>query len=325
MKKNYSMIIPVVIAIIMCGYVLLQTRHQSGVINSTPEMYRMVAKAIADGKTKVKFKSSVAPGVLSYNGIMNAAMSRDLYAGIEFFEYLYTFDVDSDGNYKVSLKLYDATLLRTYFGKKRIKELAKCFEGLSDYEKVKAVHDYIILYNEYDFHEGGAYEAIVKGRSACNGYALAFYGVMKEMNIPVACQVGDNHMWNSVQLDGKWYNIDLTWDDAGGDSVRYDYFLKCDEDWHGHDYGKSDATESLAVTGRSASEYYDMVPNFKVRKAIYIVIFILICIGLMYVSFVIIPMKAAKKKKLEQELLEKSIQANRKKMAEERELNNMDS
>ena len=31
---------------------------------------------------------------------------------------------------------------------------------------------------------------------------------------------GEPHMWNMLQLDGEWYNMDVTWDDGG----RYDYF-----------------------------------------------------------------------------------------------------
>ena len=26
---------------------------------------------------------------------------------------------------------------------------------------------------------------------------------------------GDGHVWTGVQLDGNWYHIDTTWDDAG--------------------------------------------------------------------------------------------------------------
>lgn len=53
-------------------------------------------------------------------------------------------------------------------------------KGLSDYEKVKAVHDYIILHNEYNRSSGGACNTLYRGDSACNGYALAFYIIMKK-------------------------------------------------------------------------------------------------------------------------------------------------
>ena len=40
-------------------------------------------------------------------------------------------------------------------------------------------------------------------------------------------------MWNLVKIEGDWYHIDLTWDDANKseypDFVRYDYFCVTDE------------------------------------------------------------------------------------------------
>ena len=43
----------------------------------------------------------------------------------------------------------------------------------------------------------------------------------------------ENHAWNYVQLDGRWFAIDVTWDDPvvqGGGRVsnetKYKYFMK---------------------------------------------------------------------------------------------------
>ncbi|MBR6253443.1 MAG: hypothetical protein IKR04_06385, partial [Clostridia bacterium] len=39
----------------------------------------------------------------------------------------------------------------------------------------------------------------------------------------------ENHVWNAVMLDGKWYHLDLTWDDpiisTGEQIVDDTYFL----------------------------------------------------------------------------------------------------
>ena len=39
----------------------------------------------------------------------------------------------------------------------------------------------------------------------------------------------ENHIWNLVHTDNKWYHLDLTWDDpitsSGRDVLEYDYFL----------------------------------------------------------------------------------------------------
>ena len=45
-------------------------------------------------------------------------------------------------------------------------------------------------------------------------------------NIKVAT---DDHVWNAIYLNDKWYHIDLTWDDPINnlkkDMIIYDYFM----------------------------------------------------------------------------------------------------
>lgn len=53
----------------------------------------------------------------------------------------------------------------------------------------------------------------------CEGYARALKLICDELEIPCLLVSGDgngeNHMWNSVQLeDGNWYAMDVTWNDT---------------------------------------------------------------------------------------------------------------
>lgn len=63
----------------------------------------------------------------------------------------------------------------------------------------------------------------------CEGYARAFQVLCDEAGIPCVLVDGNAvssdgsggpHMWNNVQLDGKWYAVDVTWNDPiiGGNS-----------------------------------------------------------------------------------------------------------
>lgn len=176
---------------------------------------------------------------------------------------------------------------------------------------MKAVHDYIILHNEYNRSSGGACNTLYRGDSACNGYALAFYIIMKKAGVPVTCEYGfgleSEHLWNRVQVDGHWYNIDLTWDDLGGQNVGYDYFLKSDADWQGHDHGGSDAETSMDVIGKTAAEYYRMFPNYNA-------IMIWSIIGVIAAGFALyiwLLDRKMKRKKLEKARLEAQEEAQR--------------
>lgn len=115
----------------------------------------------------------------------------------------------------------------------------------SDYDKVKYFHDVLVGGCEYSSETPDAYRAygaLVGGRAVCEGYAKAFELLCGYVGIP-CLPVGGSakdadgnsqlHMWNKVQLDGEWYNVDCTWDDpVGGESfgARYDYFLLSDRD-----------------------------------------------------------------------------------------------
>lgn len=112
-------------------------------------------------------------------------------------------------------------------------------EGKSDYTKVKAIHDYIIKRVSYDFtlEKYSAYNALIDKSSVCQGYASLAYRMFTEAGIKCRIIGADSHLWNIVKVDGKWYNIDLTWDDPNtskGPQVKYTYFLKNSKGFKDH-------------------------------------------------------------------------------------------
>ena len=115
------------------------------------------------------------------------------------------------------------------------------------YQDIKMVHDYLLDNLEYDTsisrpHIYTIYGALINKVCVCEGYARAFKYIMDSLNIPCVMVMGEatnsqgqreNHAWNYVQLDGRWFAIDATWDDPvvqGGGRVsnetKYKYFLK---------------------------------------------------------------------------------------------------
>lgn len=99
---------------------------------------------------------------------------------------------------------------------------------MTDGEKIKAIHDYIIKNTVYDSEKADnlnnsnyiskyksqtAYGPLIQGEGICGGYSDAMALFLDKMNIPNYKISSDNHVWNLVYLDDKWYHLDLTWDD----------------------------------------------------------------------------------------------------------------
>ncbi len=117
---------------------------------------------------------------------------------------------------------------------------------MTDYEKVMFFHDHIIKNCVYDNENQNCYNAygcLVEGRAVCEGYAMAMdylcekagiYTALESGNSVNSAGVSQSHIWNKININGKWYNFDLTWDDPisdfGSEYVRYDYFALSDED-----------------------------------------------------------------------------------------------
>lgn len=126
--------------------------------------------------------------------------------------------------------------------KQRLSEAAANapIEGETRYEKLKSIHDHICNFTYYDLEapfRTSAVGAIVEPGAVCEGYAEGFKIICDSIGIPCILVVGnfsstddEGHMWNYVQMeDGKWYAIDVTWDDLNGkngEELQHKYFLK---------------------------------------------------------------------------------------------------
>ena len=109
--------------------------------------------------------------------------------------------------------------------------------GMSEYDRVKAFHDYLVnntVYAETGDRSHNAAGSLLDGRAVCEGYSNAFDLLCYLSGIECLCINGEGngggHAWNKVKIDGQWYNIDVTWDDPVSTRpvLRYDYFLVSD-------------------------------------------------------------------------------------------------
>lgn len=125
-------------------------------------------------------------------------------------------------------------------------EIVKTLVG-SDYDKVLKAHDWLVDNVEYDTTLNNSYiynlyGALVSRKAVCEGYAEAFKYLMDYAGVPCILVVGsatnsngdtENHEWNYVKINEKWYAVDCTWDDpiitGNGkitNDIKYKYFLK---------------------------------------------------------------------------------------------------
>lgn len=128
---------------------------------------------------------------------------------------------------------------------RKIDEIYKNASSLSDFDKLKYFHDYIIRNCTYDTQSKDIYSAfgcLMNGKAVCEGYSKAFAMLCSKAGIPCINIMGDandengnvqSHMWNMVKLDNDWYHFDVTWDDPknifDSDYIRYDYFNVSDD------------------------------------------------------------------------------------------------
>lgn len=147
--------------------------------------------------------------------------------------------------------------------------------GMSNHEKAKVIHDWIVKRLKYDetLQKYTAYDGLSTGSTVCQGYALLAYKMLNQAGIPnriIEGRAGGQlHAWNLVQLDGKWYHMDTTWDDPTPDrpnEVSTTYYMLTDTEMRqDHAWTKQypaastsyrDTLNSLIAPGGAASKAY---------------------------------------------------------------------
>ncbi len=143
-------------------------------------------------------------------------------------------------------------------------------DGMSDYEKVRAIYDYIctnVTYDNDNLNDASymlkytAYAAMMNGTAVCQGYANLFYRMALEAGVDsrLIAGIGNGgpHAWNIVALDGLYYNLDATWDASyAANDMEYAFFLRTDATFADHYRDTAFATEVfIAAYPMAAADY----------------------------------------------------------------------
>ena len=223
-------------------------------VSSMEELENKVLECLEQGKTEENF---YLKGVSSQD-LEKINANLDGYYGYVTSYYMAKWP--RNGLYQVKLNF---TLSDNYYayhyltegiditGHDEAKKLAKKAEsilkkiikdGMSDYEKEKAIHDYIVTHGEYAFLTGekeeDSYDSkgiLLEGQGVCSSYSESMQLLLSLAGVESKIVLGEadiDHSWNLVKLDGNWYHVDVTWDDPVPDEegrILYNYFNVPDE------------------------------------------------------------------------------------------------
>lgn len=117
-----------------------------------------------------------------------------------------------------------------------VKKCSKETDG-SDYEKALWLHDWLLQQLDYDhsLKWSSAESALTRKLGTCQAYESAYSKLLTAAGIENAetRDTYDGHTWNAMKLDGKWYQVDCTWDDTKDNYYNFDqthlYFGLTDE------------------------------------------------------------------------------------------------
>ena len=106
----------------------------------------------------------------------------------------------------------------------------------SEYDMALWLHDWTLDQLEYDHNLNwcSAESGLTRHQGTCESYQRIYSKLLDAAGIANGRITGNGHTWNAVKIDGKWCQMDLTWDDTSDNwyedlDQRHLYFGLTDE------------------------------------------------------------------------------------------------
>jgi transglutaminase/protease-like cytokinesis protein 3 len=181
-----------------------------------------IAKHLFEQETTFSLQITDYGLLKQLNAIFEDALKANDYVHYIVAAYGYSAKRTKTNEIKISFTItYLESKLQTGYVEKQVQlilgEIIK--PDMNVYQKEKAIHDYIVSHIAYDTKLANytAYAAIAKGKTVCQGFALLTYRMLEDVGIESRIEEGhaggESHAWNAVNLEGKWFLLDTTWDD----------------------------------------------------------------------------------------------------------------
>jgi hypothetical protein len=234
------------------------------VAENSEDMFRLLRR------TLYLFEDTVSIDVSSYNGNatedFEGAFNRALKAvteitGISNFASSWKWNLRSDSQslkvcltYRYSKNEYNRKKRNVTAALNKARHIAagNISADMSDYEKEKILHDYIVNNTRYDYknylnhtlseESFEEYGCLVLGTAVCEGYSETMKMLCDLSGIECMIVTGEtnnngrweSHSWNIVKIDGSYYHLDVTNDDPITDNddkiLTYYYFNLSDDE-----------------------------------------------------------------------------------------------
>ncbi|KEZ22061.1 MAG6410 family transglutaminase-related lipoprotein [Ureaplasma diversum] len=180
--------------------------------------------------------------------------------------------------------------IETRKAKEAAKKITEEWHDLSDYQKALKAYEWMTQNVEYVergnlVDDQTAYSSLVEKRCVCSGYAKGYKMLLDELGIPSKLIVGpvliarntyENHIWNLVEIEGKWYHVDTTWGVRskrwtrnGKQKTIYNYFLILDDDFRSPRKYTNPNLDTMGTKYRASKMDNFVVDEIGVRRVIH--------------------------------------------------------
>ncbi len=160
---------------------------------------------------------------------------------------------------------------------KKAQEIVNECKASTKWQTALNLYDWMTTHAYYDatYDTHGA-DILFIGYGVCDSYSKAYELLCKTAGIPVERCFGPNHAWNTLKLDGKWYQTDATWDDPGSAMPGQGRPIS---GYEGHEFFCLNAAAMISVSSHSyangtqegahAADCTSMDANYFVHEGLY--------------------------------------------------------
>jgi hypothetical protein len=250
------------------------------VIKNKTDLIKIVTKALINNDNSINLDTTGYNGSITddYESVFyTAKYAAEDIIGVEDFVQKWSYryisaSMNLDFTYRFSKKEYANKVQKAKAAIEKARHIIaeNISADMSEFDKEKIVHDYIINNTSYDYinytNDTLAddvfeyYGSLLAGSAVCEGYAEAMKllcnlsGIECIIAIGMAPDSAEGHAWNIVKIDGEYYHVDVTKNDPitedGTEILTYYYFNITDSEmartvsWDTGAYPKCSSTEN---------------------------------------------------------------------------------